>query len=964
MSKYIKFFALAGAALLLGACQEDLGLETGTITPGNEILFGANAYFENGEPQTRTEYGDIQGNRIEVLWVPGEDRMDIACPQAVGAPGHQAEYMVSELENDTTSGWNGDHVAGNDRASVLVRKSAVGLQWSTSRTHNFYAAYPSKNQIAERAVGKLPQDQIGELGMTVSYNQETNEETATLRGFIPVDQSPAAENITGDKDNGWEVKPDMTYAYMVANASHTYGAGSAVSLTFQPQVTALEFEIISSDLTGTGSGTATYPEFTILGAQLFSRNGQQMAGQFTYTFPLAGSGTGQFETVAANGYEKITQTFGDGLPVAKNQSVKATFFMLPGVTFNSSTGDLALTVIYKVGNAPQVKTATLIKEIPPKKKYFFSNVKLPAIEENISGSTWFSALAPKTLFSQVSIPVAGNVFANSSYGVTDAHFVQQSQTIENLWNMGVRGFEICTATAMKGKKASSYNNQNAIYGLSLGDQKVLVAEEDKYTSYTFNNSFDKLVGLLKKKNAEGDYVNKNECLVVLCSYMASGDGYNPYTYVSNLFNYLTAYVGNNSHGLTMDDFVQITSSSTAEDLRGKIAIVIRPGEDKRWLYETAKYKDDTAIIGDNSTPLTDPFTTLGITSYSATTGLTAQIPSKLTSDWWSKVLMIADWGTASYDRWDRRYGNDWASAATFDDLTPNDRKLKTAAGTNLYQMEQFLYGTNKKYVAVGTETGWAHSGSTSDNNFNYYGQAPTTQPTATTNTYVNEFNMAHSLSNGGTAYVQEWMRVIPDDGIGPICIKSEDNWGSNSDYSFWVKWPGSLAEKKEAIKDLFNKSVETKGNATSNDLYINVLTGYYPIKGVINGLMPFKTNYTASQWTSDNISNQGKGGDFKTLASDLNTYVYNLLTAKPDGIGATQNYLKQTGPWGLVVMDHIASDDNSDGTDGVSRNLVDLIMLNNFKFPLATKTTNQSTPPEEDPKDFEQDETPEDGTVG
>ena len=90
MNKYIKLFALAGATFLLGACQEDLGLGTGTITPGNEILFGANAYFENGEPQTRTQYGDIVGNQIEVLWVPGEDCMDIACPQAVGAAGHQA----------------------------------------------------------------------------------------------------------------------------------------------------------------------------------------------------------------------------------------------------------------------------------------------------------------------------------------------------------------------------------------------------------------------------------------------------------------------------------------------------------------------------------------------------------------------------------------------------------------------------------------------------------------------------------------------------------------------------------------------------------------------------------------------------------------------------------------------------------------------------------------------------------
>ena len=942
MNKYIKLFALAGATFLLGACQEDLGLGTGTITPGNEILFGANAYFENGEPQTRTEYGDIQGNQIEVLWVPGEDCMDIACPQAVGAAGHQAEYMVS-AEDATTAG-SGDKTAADDKASVLVRKSPVGLQWSASRTHNFYAAYPSKNQIAARAVGKLEQKDIEKLGMTVSYDQETNAEKATLRGFIPVDQSPAAENITGDAANGYEVKPDMTYAYMVANASHTRGAGGTVSLLFKPQVTALEFEIVSSALTG-NNPQAKYPQFTILGVQLFSKNGQQMAGQFDYTYPLAEGGTGTFTKVAANGYEKITQTFGNGLLVNEGKAVKVTFFMLPGETFNDgASGDLGLTVIYRIGNNPQVKTATLNKEITPKKKYFFSNVKLPAITENVSGSSWFSALAPQTLFSQVSIPVAGNVFANSSYGVTDAHFVQQSQTIENLWNMGVRGFEICTATAMKGKKASSYDNQNAIYGLSLGDQKVLVAEEDKYSgNNTFDSSFDKLVGLLKKKNDEGNYVNKNECLVVLCSYMASSDGYNPYTYVSNLFNYLTAYVANNSYGITTDDFVQITSSSTAEDLRGKIAIVIRPGEDKRWLYETTEYKDDTSLFGDNSTPLTNPFKTLGVTSYSASSGLTAQIPSKLKSDWWDKVLMVADWGTASYDRWDRRYGNDWASAATFDDLTPDDRKLKTAAGTNLYQMEQFLYGTNKTYVAVGTETGWAHSGSSSDNNFNYYGQAPTTQPTATTNTYVTEFNMTHSLSNGGTAYVQEWMRVIPDGGIGPICIKSENNSGSNYDYSFWVKWPGSLAEKKEAIKDLFNKSVETKGDATSNDLYINVLTGYYPIKEVINGLMPFKTSYTASQWTSDDIANQGKGGDFKTLASDLNTYVYNLLTAKPDGIGATQNYLKQTGPWGLVVIDHIASDDNSDGTDGVSRNLVDLIMLNNFKFPLATKTQTTST---------------------
>ncbi len=926
MNKYIKLFALAGAALLLGACQEDLGLGTGTITPGNEILFGANAYFENGEPQTRTEYGDIVGNQIEVLWVPGEDCMDIACPQAVGAADHQAEYMVS-AEDATTAG-SGDNTAADDKASVLVRKSPVGLQWSASRTHNFYAAYPSKNQIAARAVGKLAQEYIDELGMTVSYDQETNAETATLRGFIPVDQSPAAENIKGSASTGWEVKPDMTYAYMVANASHTYGAGATVSLLFKPQVTALEFEIVSSALTGTNPN-ATYPQFTILGVQLFSKNGQQMAGQFDYTYPLTESGTGTFTKVAANGYEKITQTFGDGLLVNEGKAVKVTFFMLPGETFNVGTsGDLGLTVIYRIGDNPQVKTATLNKEITPKKKYFFSNVKLPTITENVSGSSWFSALAPNTLLSQVSIPVAGNVFANYEYGVTDAYFVQQSKKIKDLWDMGVRGFEICTASAMKGKSASSYNSQADIYDLSLGSQKVLVAETDEYSSKTFNDAFYELVKLQRENVSE-------EPLVLLCTYMASGDGFNPCTYVSNLFSYLDAYIDSTS--ITTDDFVQINSSSTVGDLRGKIAIVIRPGDDQRWLYENTQFNKGGFLS--SSTPLTDPFTTLGIESYNSSVGLTAKLPDIINSSWWNKVMMVADWGVSSYDRWDRRYGSDWATAATFDDLTPSARKQKTAAGTNLYQMEQFLYGTNRTSAEVGTNTGWAHSGNDEDNNFNYYGNTTPSQPKATTNTSASEFNFAHSLSSGGTAYVQEWMRVVPDAGIGPICVSSGSSWGSA--WSIWAKWPGSLAEKKEAIKDLFNMSVRTRGGTASNALYINVLTGYYPDTEVIDGLKPFKTDISASRSVSD-LANQGKGGNFKTLAEHLNKYVYDLLSASPSGDGASQEKLQQTGPWGLVIIDHIGTD-GTDAVEGNSRKLVDLIMLNNFKFPLATKTQTTST---------------------
>lgn len=897
MSKYIKFFALAGAALLLGACQEDLGLETGTITPGNEILFGANAYFENGEPQTRTEYGDIVGNQIEVLWVPGEDRVDIACPQAVGAPGHQAEYMVSELENDTTSGWNGDGVAGNDRASVLVRRSAVGLQWSTSRTHNFYAAYPSKNQIAERAVGKLAQGDIEKLGMTVSYNQETNEETATLRGFIPVDQSPADENITGSSASGWVVEPDMTYAYMVANASHTYGAGSSVSLQFQPQVTALEFEIVSSNFETNTS--ADYPDFTILGAQLFSRSGKQMAGQFTYTFPLAGSGTGEFKTIAANGYEKITQTFGDGLLVAEGQSVKCTFFMLPGVAFNGtedSEADLGLTVIYRVGNSPQAKTATLKKEITPKKKYFFSNVKLPTIEENVSGSTWFSALAPQTLFSQVSIPVASNMFANPKYAKTNVNYftTQQITYLKEMWNMGVRGFELCNQSSTDATEDKNKSTE-VIQGKNLDDEGMVASET--VLDFTFRQAIDTLYNC---------YKGSKEPLILVCTYAAVNDGYNPYHYVANLFNSLSSFCTRNS--VDPSTFVQITSSTTAEDLMGKIAVIIRPGDDERWAYMTDVHNSNN-WYGSAEGITTDPYRMLGGVTITGTTdspyGLTKTIQSATKciektgswenwsykeSDvdktaslygnaWWSRVLMISDWGISSWDSWHRRGGDyyKYATTATNFDKVSSDRRKST-----------------QKYEQLMLD-----------------GTAPS----------LSGYYYRHDMSNNATAFVQDMTRVIKTDTTVTL---------NNKTYT----WLESLSEKKAAIDGLFQQSVNTKGNADSKDIYINVLSSYYGTKSHNVSLYPC--------YDDQGFKNSGKGGDYKSAAKDLTTYVYGILSGENDLSSATGTNKKLAqGPWGLVMMDYIGDASNAD-----SRKLIDLIMLNNFRFPLAMKTTVQSTNPD------------------
>ena len=92
------------------------------------------------------------------------------------------------------------------------------------------------------------------------------------------------------------------------------------------------------------------------------------------------------------------------------------------------------------------------------------------------------------------------------------------------------------------------------------------------------------------------------------------------------------------------------------------------------------------------------------------------------------------------------------------------------------------------------------------------------------------------------------------------------------------------------------------------------------------GLIPFMES---SDFTGINgISSQGKGGDYKGLAADLNEYVYGILSGnqpltKNNPIEADEFLDK--GPWGLIVIDHIQN-------QGVSTDLVNLIMMNNFRM--------------------------------
>lgn len=925
MNKYSKLFALLGTAFLLGSCQEDSLLQSEGPLSGNEIRFGATAHFKNGNSSTtRTEYGDIEkdenGNGfIEVRWSNG-DRIDIACPSTAGT--NCAEYVVSGFDHGTDKDGNNQNGAQNSTATTLTKTGDAGLQWGSSEdNYTFYSVYPSFNTIKSHLQGVMPDAELNNLG--VSKEGKLAGYLAQVQDAAPASVDNARNNLTEkDGKNGYVIKPNMDFAYMVAKTPNV-GYGNDVSLSFESIVTALEFQIFAPDIVGETAG-----DITVTGFALSDPDNGDICGPFNYDYNTEAYATP--DEGAASGHSlvqmNILGTDGEGVTITKDQYVDVTFFLLPRAD-EQTYGTLDLTVFYKVGISSQVKTATLNKPIAPRTKTYIKNIKLPQIT-NVNASSWWSALPPATLFSQVSIPVAGNVFATKENIVLDGslasydetYFHQQTKTISDLWSMGVRGFELCCQSALT-KTMTPAN----IVTQSIGAQNI-VAAEAFVTNKTFDGAFTDLITLHSQKGYE------SEPLILICTYTAKNDGYNPYNYVANLLNYF--------NGLSEEiksKFVKLTTSTTVGDLRGKIAVIIRPGDDLRWLYETQ--------TSNNNSNLYDPYTQLGITSYPEG-GLTARILSVLQNDanftgkdMLSKVMLVADWGASSYDMWNRRYGAQFGMDETSYKKLPDSRKTElNNLGMSTMFMESFLYASNRNNNA----STYAWSGQDDDNNFNNFGgDALVVVPSYGTesdpsSTDGAEFNFEHSMSNGGKAYVQEWHRVVPDGGIPATKLHSGGiNIIIDTRYSIWVKWPGSITEKKEAIKDLFNMSVATKGTA-GEDLFINVLSGYYATTKHAPSITPITESITTSRGTKNDFTNQGKGGDYEGLAYDLNNYVYELLSATPGAGEATRTKLKQQGPWGLVVLNHIGTNPNDKSVD-----LVDLIMMNNFRFPLAIGSYNE-----------------------
>ena len=199
-------------------------------------------------------------------------------------------------------------------------------------------------------------------------------------------------------------------------------------------------------------------------------------------------------------------------------------------------------------------------------------------------------------------------------------------------------------------------------------------------------------------------------------------------------------------------------------------------------------------------------------------------------------------------------------------------------------------------------------------------------------------NFIHSTqraggSGTGQAYIQDWVRVVPRDGVvsglydGGFNITTNSNWVSTGilqgyyEYThYFVYWPESLTEKEDDIWETFEKSIEHNSQDDGGSMFfINSLDGFFVDPTIELSYTPY---VDGGNFQGLELSRGGTEGNILAYANYINDYFYNRIL----NYGVTNIY----GPLNIILMDYVY-----DGTAGGDR-LPSTIINNNFRFPLLT----------------------------
>lgn len=189
----------------------------------------------------------------------------------------------------------------------------------------------------------------------------------------------------------------------------------------------------------------------------------------------------------------------------------------------------------------------------------------------------------------------------------------------------------------------------------------------------------------------------------------------------------------------------------------------------------------------------------------------------------------------------------------------------------------------------------------------------------------------------GSAYVQDWARVVPESAAGNYELYSDyeyhdGGWFGNDSWTFnytqYVYWNESFDEKCKDVWDTFEKAIEDNNNRQGTTFYINSLDGYFVDRTIQQSYVPYidgrsdsYTPYGASRNSSFGYGQGGMAGNIGEFATEINSYFYKAIL----NFGENNIY----GPMNIVILDRVYEDDPSSYLPSV-------IINNNYRFPLLT----------------------------
>lgn len=557
MTNYNKHFALlAAVCILFTGCEDDLFGGYGTAKVGDAIVFGGKLnYHDADNSKTRTVYGEKGETGTAIHWYPG-DKVHIYCTD--GTNIQNSEYVVNET---TTNPWTNSAIE-----STITPKDESGLQWtSETATHTFYAAYPSASQFAE--------------GNTASSNYKL--EGNTLTAYLPNSQAP--KTYLAASDGNYTIHPAMRYAYMVATTSSTLDAANkdGLTLNFYPIVTAVQISFTNKN---------TEPIEDIASVNISTVDGTPIAGlinanitEKTYAY-VTGEDAMLHSTVNIATYDNNLAP----ITLASGKTLTITAFLLPTKNLTSLKislqfgGGSSKTAIVEASDFNTTATDGVL--IQTKKKNFLNNIPISFAAADIS-SNWMSLLDDNISLNNLSIPGAGGA---SSSGITTGDInKQQTLTITQLWNKGVRCFEFLV------DNNSSFGSQNIYCNL-------------ENTNTTLTSAVNTIIGLIED--------NPLEFAMVIIGYQETNTGsYDRQSGSNNgwgdrfygwwngiTFSKASSSVTKNGETVTITHGKAIyTHSTTVGEARGKIFCIARPssiGIDAGWY--TGFYTDTEGTVCD------------------------------------------------------------------------------------------------------------------------------------------------------------------------------------------------------------------------------------------------------------------------------------------------------------------------------------------------------------------------------